>query len=171
MHPEATGDLASLRWVTATSGLPHGPVTATPGPLGERLARGELSIEVTPAAVVITLSEPLTWRRDGTAIRTELTAALAERGAWRAAGGSAPADIDAALSRLAQEAIAGAPGDYVRSHGGSVELVGVCNGHVTLRLTGACAGCPASGATLHRGFEDELRRRCPELVSVGLAHT
>lgn len=170
MHPEATADPATLRWVTATSGIPPGRVTAAPGALGERLAEGAAEIAVTPSAVMVTLREPLTWRRDGAAIRTELTAALADPAGWRTQAGQTDGSLDARLRALVTEMIDGSPGEYVRSHGGVVELVGVDAGCVTLRLTGACGHCPASALTLHRRFEDELRRGCPELVSVGLAH-
>lgn len=186
MHPEATADPATLRWVVPIGALPAvGRVTTAPGELGALVASGDAAVEVTPAAVTITLREPLTWRRDGARLRSALTSALALPAEWTTADPDASrtsgtsgaddagtiADLDAHLRRLVQEAIDGAPGDYVRSHHGSVSLVDVTAGCVTLRLTGACSTCPASAFTLHRHFEAELRRRCPELVSVSLAHT
>ncbi len=50
---------------------------------------------------------------------------------------------------------------YVHSHGGEMELVAVQDGIVTLRLMGACDGCPASSATLTQGVETVLRERWP----------
>lgn len=50
---------------------------------------------------------------------------------------------------------------YVHSHGGEMELVGVDGGTVTLRLLGACDGCPSSSATLTQGVEAILRERWP----------
>ncbi len=171
MHPEATDDPATLRWVIPRGVLPAlGTVISAPGELGELVRIGRAHIEVSPVAVLITLHDPLTWRRDGPALRTALAAALAEPQHW-VSERTPPSDLDARLRRLTQEAIAGAPGDYVRSHGGSVDLVDVSDGHVTLRLSGVCGSCPASTFTLHGRFEAELRRACPELVSVGLAHT
>lgn len=174
MHPEATDSPDTLRWVVRPDLLPpRGHVTEVPGPFGERIARGEAEVRVAANAVVVRLCEPLSWRRDGASLRTELGAALQDPGAWHVEpiAGDEPSGLDARLRTLAQEAIEGRPGDYVRSHGGCVELVGVDSGCVTLRLTGACGHCPASAFTLHRHFEDQLRARCPELVSVDLAHT
>lgn len=50
---------------------------------------------------------------------------------------------------------------YVHSHGGEMELVALREGIVTLRLMGACDGCPASSATLTQGVESTLRERWP----------
>ena len=37
----------------------------------------------------------------------------------------------------------------LQADGGDVELVDVNNGTVTLKLTGACSGCPMATMTLH----------------------
>jgi Fe-S cluster biogenesis protein NfuA len=50
--------------------------------------------------------------------------------------------------------------------GGDVELVDVQNGIVTVRLRGACAGCPMSQMTLKNGIEKLLKREIPEIVAV-----
>jgi Fe-S cluster biogenesis protein NfuA len=50
--------------------------------------------------------------------------------------------------------------------GGDVELVGVQNGVVTVRLRGACAGCPMSQMTLRNGIEKFLKREVPEVIAV-----
>ena len=50
--------------------------------------------------------------------------------------------------------------------GGNVELVDVKDGIVTLRLQGACAGCPMSQMTLRMGIERELRKHLPEIQQV-----
>ena len=50
---------------------------------------------------------------------------------------------------------------YVESHGGNVELVGVDDGRVTVRMSGACHGCAASAMTLRRGIEHALREHYP----------
>lgn len=44
------------------------------------------------------------------------------------------------------------------SHGGDIELVGVADGVVEVRLAGTCDGCPSSAATLTHGVEAALRR-------------
>ncbi len=50
--------------------------------------------------------------------------------------------------------------------GGNVELVDVNDGVVTVRLVGACAGCPMSSMTLKNGIEQILRREIPEIKEV-----
>jgi Fe-S cluster biogenesis protein NfuA len=50
--------------------------------------------------------------------------------------------------------------------GGNVELVGVSDGTVKVRLTGACAGCPMSTLTLKNGIERILKQEVPEVKEV-----
>jgi len=50
--------------------------------------------------------------------------------------------------------------------GGNVELVGVNDGKVEVRLTGACAGCPMSTMTLKMGIEQILKQEVPEVKEV-----
>ncbi len=50
--------------------------------------------------------------------------------------------------------------------GGDVELVDVNDGVVTLKLTGACAGCPMSVMTLKMGIERLLKKEVPEVKEV-----
>ena len=54
----------------------------------------------------------------------------------------------------------------VRLDGGDLELVGIADGVVTIRLTGACDGCPMSPVTLRAGVERILREECPEVRGV-----
>lgn len=56
---------------------------------------------------------------------------------------------------------------YARSHGGEIELVRVSNeGDVTIRLRGACRGCPMSGLTLKHGIEEQLRTMVPGVRNI-----
>jgi Fe-S cluster biogenesis protein NfuA len=50
--------------------------------------------------------------------------------------------------------------------GGGVELVDVNNGTVTVRLTGACGGCPMATMTLKQGVERIIKEQVPEVVEV-----
>jgi Fe-S cluster biogenesis protein NfuA len=50
--------------------------------------------------------------------------------------------------------------------GGDVELVGVEEGVVKVRLQGACKGCPMSQMTLKNGIEKFLQKEIPEVVRV-----
>ena len=49
----------------------------------------------------------------------------------------------------------------VHKDGGDIELLGVTDGVVRVKMHGACAGCPASSATLHHGVEATLRQAFP----------
>ena len=54
----------------------------------------------------------------------------------------------------------------LQADGGDVELVGVEDGIVKVRLKGACAGCPMSQMTLKNGIERLLKQEIPEVKSV-----
>jgi len=54
----------------------------------------------------------------------------------------------------------------LRADGGDVELVGVTEGVVKVRLKGACSGCPMSTITLKQGIERLLKERLPEVKEV-----
>ena len=51
----------------------------------------------------------------------------------------------------------------LRADGGDVELVDVKDGVVTVRLTGACIGCPMSTMTLKMGVERIIKEEVPEV--------
>jgi len=65
--------------------------------------------------------------------------------------------VEAALSRIRPA---------LQADGGDVELVDVSEGVVTLRLTGACDGCPMSTMTLRAGIERVLKEQVPEVSEV-----
>lgn len=50
--------------------------------------------------------------------------------------------------------------------GGNVELIDVNDGVVTVKLTGACAGCAMSTITLKMGIEKILKQEIPEIKEV-----
>jgi Fe-S cluster biogenesis protein NfuA len=54
----------------------------------------------------------------------------------------------------------------LQADGGDVELVGVEDGVVRVKLRGACAGCPMSVMTLKNGIERVLKQEVPEVKSV-----
>jgi Fe-S cluster biogenesis protein NfuA len=55
---------------------------------------------------------------------------------------------------------------YLESHGGDVELLGVGEGAVRLRLEGSCSGCPSSAMTLKNAIEQEIRKAAPEIEDI-----
>ena len=54
----------------------------------------------------------------------------------------------------------------LQADGGDIELLGVDNGIVKVRMKGACAGCPMSTMTIQRGVEQFLKKKIPEIVRV-----
>lgn len=50
--------------------------------------------------------------------------------------------------------------------GGDVQLVDVKDGVVSVRLTGACSGCPMSAMTLKSGIERVLKEQVPGVKDV-----
>jgi Fe-S cluster biogenesis protein NfuA len=55
---------------------------------------------------------------------------------------------------------------YLESHGGDVELLGVEDGVVRLRLNGSCEGCPASAMTLKLAIEEAVLKAAPDVERV-----
>lgn len=56
----------------------------------------------------------------------------------------------------------------LQADGGDIELVGVDEqtGIVSVRLQGACKGCPGAAMTLKMGVERHLREKVPEVKEV-----
>lgn len=54
----------------------------------------------------------------------------------------------------------------LQADGGDIELLGVDKGIVTVKLKGACAGCPMSIMTVKWGVENVLKKEVPEVVRV-----
>lgn len=54
----------------------------------------------------------------------------------------------------------------LQADGGDIELVGVEDGIVKVRLQGACHGCPGAQMTLKLGVERLLKEKVPEVKSV-----
>ena len=56
----------------------------------------------------------------------------------------------------------------LQADGGDIELVGVAEdtGIVSVRLQGACRGCPGAQMTLKMGVERHLKEKVPEVTEV-----
>jgi Fe-S cluster biogenesis protein NfuA len=54
----------------------------------------------------------------------------------------------------------------LQADGGDVELVDVNDGTVSLKLKGACHGCPMAAMTLKQGIERLLKEQIPEVKEV-----
>ncbi len=55
---------------------------------------------------------------------------------------------------------------HLQADGGDVEFVDYVDGVVSVRLTGACHGCPHAMVTLRHGIERQLKEAFPEIVAV-----
>jgi Fe-S cluster biogenesis protein NfuA len=55
---------------------------------------------------------------------------------------------------------------YLKSHGGDVDLAGVRDGIVHLRLHGTCGSCPSSSITLKNAVEDALFEVAPDIIEI-----
>lgn len=55
---------------------------------------------------------------------------------------------------------------YIQSHGGQLEVLGVEDGVVRVRLAGSCAGCSGSAMTLKRGVEAALKEGMPGFAAM-----
>ena len=54
----------------------------------------------------------------------------------------------------------------LQADGGDVELVDVKDGIVSVKLKGACAGCPMSTMTLKKGIERFLKEKLADVKEV-----
>ena len=54
----------------------------------------------------------------------------------------------------------------LQADGGDIEFVGVEDGIVKVKLTGACGGCPMSQMTLKEGVEKAVKKAVPGVKKV-----
>ena len=54
----------------------------------------------------------------------------------------------------------------IMADGGNVELADVVDGVASVRMVGACSGCPMSQMTLQMGIEHTIRSEVPEITQV-----
>lgn len=79
---------------------------------------------------------------------------------------------DSPAERELRERVEEAMGEirpYLRADGGDVTVVGVRDGVVSVRLTGACQGCSSALGTLGGVIERRLKEMLPEIERVVLA--
>ena len=55
---------------------------------------------------------------------------------------------------------------YIQADGGDIDLVSYEDGVATVRLRGACSGCPHAALTLKMGVERFLKQHVPEVTEV-----
>ncbi len=55
---------------------------------------------------------------------------------------------------------------YLSSHGGNVQLLGIRDGAVRLRLEGSCHGCPSSAVTMKQTIEEAILAKAPDAIAI-----
>ncbi|OBH34904.1 hypothetical protein A5692_12630 [Mycobacterium sp. E342] len=169
IHATATANPQQLRWVVPPDRLPaRGTVRQAPGRLGALLDSGTIAeILVDSDGILITAGAGGSWRELGDDVREALSEALVAPQDWVVDESTAPGlQSRESLESIAAELLAGPVGALAASHGGSIEVVSVAGRTVTVRMMGACDGCPAASSTLRDVFERELRRRSGDDVVV-----
>jgi NFU1 iron-sulfur cluster scaffold homolog, mitochondrial len=170
VHPERTDDPRTLRWVTGTTPLGGAPALeeAAAGPLLRLVADGVLArVDFVGGYLQTRLAEGRTWPDDLATVRAGVRAAVAA--AREHLAGTEPGERDALIATAAAEVAADLVTPLASAHGGAMEVTGVCDGVVTVRLHGACHGCPAATNTVQQVFGTELRRRLPGVDGLEIA--
>ena len=72
-----------------------------------------------------------------------------------------PLDLEARAHRALEDVR-----PHLRSHGGNVELLGVVDGVIRLRLQGNCHGCPSSSETLRQLIEQAIYEAAPDARAI-----
>lgn len=85
-------------------------------------------------------------------------------GATQSAVGTSAADEESLIEQVEKALDTIRPA--IAMDGGNVELLDVDDGVVTLRMMGACGGCPMSTMTLKQGIEQRLREMVPGIERV-----
>ena len=174
VHPEATPNPASMRFVVAQRFLPSGTVEFTDAakaarsPLAQPLfaLAGVKGVLIGPNFVTVTASPEANWTALMEKIIPIIQAFVA--GGEPAVSGKGEAsraglsEVEAGIIRVIEEEIRPA----VAMDGGDIIFGGYEKGIVSLHLRGACSGCPSSLMTLKMGIERRLKEEFPEIVSV-----
>ena len=138
---------ATLRVAAAEDGVVTLQADGSPGAVLPILGRIEAQIRaavpgVTAVRLVTSAPGPA---RENTAPAPETAAGLAE-----AAGAILDAEINPAIA----------------AHRGRVNVAGVTDGWIRVRLEGGCQGCSLAEVTLRQGIEPLLRARLPQLTGL-----
>jgi len=54
----------------------------------------------------------------------------------------------------------------IQAHGGDLELVGIKDGQVTIKILGACLGCSLASMTFGEGMEELIKKEVPEVKKI-----
>lgn len=171
MHVETTADPLVLRWVVRGDVVSGAAVVRTTGHAGGLPPEWIKALKSGAITEVVVGDGEISARAredaDLRAVAPQLQAALADfLNGGNQIHCTTPARTDEELAEAVQCLLDGPLQTYVASHGGKLELESVDAAVVTVRLIGACQGCPSSGTTLREGIEEQLRASYPEIVAV-----
>jgi len=54
----------------------------------------------------------------------------------------------------------------IQAHGGDLKLISVKNKQATIKILGACLGCPMAQATFGAGMEEMIKKEVPEVKKI-----
>lgn len=151
LHPEATEDPQTLRWVTDVADLPD-DIAA------DLIRDGTLAaIDVRPGEIRTRLASGHTWATSGPAVRTALFQALTSA---QAAGPGE--DLQQQITQIVTREVE----PLVKSHGGMIRVVSVADNVVYVALDGTCGHCDLQNRTLNSFSANAIRARFPEIRAV-----
>jgi Fe/S biogenesis protein NfuA len=154
LHPERTSDPDVLLWSTT-------PATLPPNCLDHLVVSGIIAgFDIGVGRVSTRLAPGRAWPDVGSTVRSALFRALQED-EHRPHDGD-----DDALQRAVTAHLELRIAPLAASHGGTIRVVDVTDGVLTVEFGGACFGCSAADATLENLVEAETMSRFPTIREV-----
>ncbi|MGB5110823.1 MAG: NifU family protein [Mycobacterium sp.] len=147
LHAEATPDPLTLRWITASGGIP-------PEAIDRLIAEGTLDrVEVVGTEILTRLAPGHSWPIDGPRVRSALFQAFSD---------AEPKDLlDRITGLLAREV-----GPFMTSHGGAIRVLSVRDDVVEVALDGTCGNCSFRNQTLGNIITGAVRAAFPHIREV-----
>lgn len=144
---------------------------ASGSPLIERLFAlpGVAHVLVTGNVVTVGKEPSVAWTglkaAVGTTIRTQLlTRVPAILDTLRGVGTRPRSDGE--VRTVVQELLDRELNRSIALHGGKISIVDLCDGKLSITMTGGCQGCAASQVTLRQGLEVMVREVAPEITEI-----
>jgi len=180
IQTESTPNPATMKFLPGQDVMTSGTAdftsadAAKASPLADRLfALGDVEgVFFGSDFVTVTKSEGVDWTHIRPAVLGAIMdhftsgAPLMAEGAENATGHAAGADDDSPLVTQIKDILDTRVRPAVAQDGGDIVFHGFDDGVVYLNMIGACAGCPASTATLKNGVENLLKHFVPEVQEV-----
>jgi Fe-S cluster biogenesis protein NfuA len=155
LHPQTTDDPRLLRWMTGGRQLPDRAPQLT-----ALVDEGVLErVETGPGEARTWLAENRSWAVDGPRVRSALFGALLSLEDHTELS-------DDELRQRIEEILHREVTPIAGSHGGVVEVDSVRDGVLTVKLAGACRGCPLNGRTIGELVTRAVQARYPQIREV-----